>query len=514
MSDLAQNHVAERAELEAVLSSGIFVRAPSLAHMLSYVCEKHFQGQAEELKEYNIAVEALQRPPDFDQKKDSIVRVEAHRLRKRLRSYYQTDGAAHDIHIDLPTGGYAPSFIHRASGGETDAQTAASQPGPPRLVPRPMLAAAAALLVCVMAVFGMWRWRAAASGLAPASDALVARADSPQVPAESISEVRILCGSADTLVDADGRHWVPDRYFTGGTAATDEIGEVLGSLDTALFRHARTGAFTYRIPVKEGVYEVSLYFSEPRYATGAQGAGNETARLFDVLINGQAVLTEMDIFAEAGGGRTMVRRVFRDIEPDAEGMIAIDFRDRVGGALVNGISVVPGVPRQLRPIRVAARASAYTDSSGRFWSSDRYFTGGKLVMRQEAVHDTSDPDLYRGERFGNFSYSVTVAPGSTYTAVLHFAETWFGGGVQGQAGARLFDVFCNGSRLLQNFDVYREAGGPFRAIQRTFKGLKPTPSGRLLFQFNPSRNYAFVNAIEIIDEGRAAPAQSSRLRTP
>ncbi len=95
----------------AILASGILNRAPNLAHLLTYVCAKYFEGAAEQIKEYNIAVEALGRPADFDQKRDSIVRVEAHRLRKRLREYYEADGADHAIRIDIPPGQYAPRFL-------------------------------------------------------------------------------------------------------------------------------------------------------------------------------------------------------------------------------------------------------------------------------------------------------------------------------------------------------------------------------------------------------------------
>src|SRR5580698_11372306 len=94
----------EKAELEAVFASGIFSRAPGLAQILSYVCTKYFEGQSGQVKEYNIAVEALGRPADFDQKRDSIVRVEAHRLRKRLAEYYENEGAAHSIQIEIPPG--------------------------------------------------------------------------------------------------------------------------------------------------------------------------------------------------------------------------------------------------------------------------------------------------------------------------------------------------------------------------------------------------------------------------
>src|ERR1700693_4344526 len=101
----------ERAELESILPSGVFSRAPGLAQLLSYVCNKYFEGESAQVKEYNIAVEALGRPADFDQKRDSIVRVEAHRLRKRLREYYENEGAQHACQIEIPHGQYAPRFV-------------------------------------------------------------------------------------------------------------------------------------------------------------------------------------------------------------------------------------------------------------------------------------------------------------------------------------------------------------------------------------------------------------------
>jgi hypothetical protein len=110
----------EKSELDSVLSSGILERAPSLAHLLTYVCSKYFDGAGEQIKEYNIAVEALGRPPDFDQKKDSIVRVEAHKLRKRLREYYESEGADHPVRIEIPPGQYTPKFIFQHAPVESD----------------------------------------------------------------------------------------------------------------------------------------------------------------------------------------------------------------------------------------------------------------------------------------------------------------------------------------------------------------------------------------------------------
>src|ERR1039458_3846407 len=113
---------AERAELEAVLSSEAFARSPIVAQMLKYICERHFSGQSHDIKEYNIAVDACGRQPNFDQTRDSIVRVEAHRLRKRLQEYYQQQGASHQIQIILPPGNYVPQFIRRVEPGEPPAE--------------------------------------------------------------------------------------------------------------------------------------------------------------------------------------------------------------------------------------------------------------------------------------------------------------------------------------------------------------------------------------------------------
>ena len=102
---------AQRAELDAVLHSEHFTRAPTLAHLLSYLCEKLFAGKAYQIKEYSVGVEVFHRSSSFDQNADSIVRVEANRLRKRLAAYYSGEGASHRLQISIPLGQYVPEFI-------------------------------------------------------------------------------------------------------------------------------------------------------------------------------------------------------------------------------------------------------------------------------------------------------------------------------------------------------------------------------------------------------------------
>lgn len=499
------NLAAERAELQAVLSSGIFARAPSLAQLLCYICLKHFNGEHHLIKEYNIAVEALGRPADFDQKRDSIVRVEAHRLRKRLRQFYEREGAAHEVHIDLPSGAYTPVFL---SASQLPAEIPAPNPNPSDPPPPTLSRSKPAKLWSlrrILATVGLLLAGSLLVLLGTHTRGKVTPVATPQQfqpvdlsSSANVSEIRISAGASTALVDAEGHTWVSDRYFKGGAANADSKLDVNGTLRPQIYQTWRQGDFAYRIPLKPGVYELTLHFVEPVFRHNSEGN-----RTFNVFINGVQVLQEFEILNETTIGQIATVRMWKDIRPGEDGFLTIDFRSQGGAAVVSGISVVAGTAGRLRPIRIAAREEPYTDSVGRLWSPDRHFSSGRLVKRIEAIQGTEDPELYRGERYGRLTYTIPVPTASTYTAIIHFAETWFGGTGTGAVNSRIFDILCNGLMLQQNFDVYKEAGGPFRAIQRTYRGLKPTPTGKLVFQFVPSRNYAFLNAIEILDEAPA-----------
>src|SRR5438270_2556059 len=113
--DLVASPSQERSEVDAVLRSGLFEKAPRLEKFFSYICRLHFEGRADQIKEYSIALEALGRSSDFDPKKDSIVRVEAHRLRKRLEEYYSGPGTDDPVQIVIPNGQYRPQFVLRST---------------------------------------------------------------------------------------------------------------------------------------------------------------------------------------------------------------------------------------------------------------------------------------------------------------------------------------------------------------------------------------------------------------
>ena len=71
------------------------------------------------------------------------------------------------------------------------------------------------------------------------------------------------------------------------------------------------------------------------------------------------------------------------------------------------------------------------------------------------------------------------------------------GSLEGGAGSRIFDVYCNGVALLRNFDIFKEAGGSLKALDKTFHNLEPNAEGKLLLTFVPVRDYACLNAVEV-----------------
>jgi hypothetical protein len=100
-------------ELERILRSQAFRNAPLLQRFLAYVIQKALEGRAEDIKEYSIATEVLNRSSDFDPKTSPLVRVEARRLRERLSQYYASEGAGDAIVFDIPRGGYVPTFVYQ-----------------------------------------------------------------------------------------------------------------------------------------------------------------------------------------------------------------------------------------------------------------------------------------------------------------------------------------------------------------------------------------------------------------
>lgn len=517
MSDPEQQ---ERAALEAVLSSRQFAKCSNLATVLRYVCLKHFEGCASELKEYRIGVEALGRSADFDPTLNSVVRVEIHRLREKLKRYYQTEGRSDSIVISLSPGSYVPQFTRRDAQLEAspeDTVEASENAGPGEALPEgsPLPAAetqasrfrlpglygviallAAAVIILAAYVHRSFRAVKVFSASGPVAQAPLSR--SPTGP----QAIRILAGyRKKEYVDRAGQVWQSDRYFSGGEDTASPERFFWRTLDPTLFETSRVGDFAYNIPLTRGNYELRLYFAETIYGPDTTTGGGEASRIFDVTLNGRTILSNFDVTSDAAGEGVADIRVFENVSPAPDGCLHLRFERKTSDPFVNAIEIDPAPNGEMNPIRIVAQNNSFTDHEGRLWLPDCYFRRGRLALRRIAVENTADPGLYAGERYGHFNYAIPVAP-ARYRLSLQFAETYFGPGNPGGGGpgSRVFDVYCNGTTLLHHFDIFKEAGGANRALEKTFYGIRPGPEGKIILRFVPVTNYACINAVELAEE--------------
>jgi TolB-like protein/Flp pilus assembly protein TadD len=127
---VAVDAAAVRAHLERVLSSQSFKAAKGQSKFLRYVVEEALAGRADAIKEYSIGVEVFGRGQSFDPRISNIVRVEAQRLRSKLAKYYDGEGREEILRIELPKGGYAPTWGSPAEFREAGAVASSRVSGP------------------------------------------------------------------------------------------------------------------------------------------------------------------------------------------------------------------------------------------------------------------------------------------------------------------------------------------------------------------------------------------------
>lgn len=484
----------ERRELEAV--SAALVNSSRLLRLITYIGNRYFQGDTDNLHEYDIATEVFGRSKDtFNGGRDAIVRVEASRLRKRLTEYYAGEGKDHLVHISIPPGSYIPAFTRQSAGPVRLEREIA--PAPPVRRRWPYIVAVAAFGLAIVSGYLFVRARSArkvtvgiTSSNVPQTAPLNAAAY-PEVP------LRMLAGySGKSQIDSAGNVWQPDQYFRYGGNWDRADSVIARSSDPMLFQHWRNGDFYYDIPLRPGVYELHLYFvsAEPN---------SSDFSTFSVHVNSDNVLSGFDVGSDALGADVADERIFRDVSPASDGFLHLAFTSERAPATLNAIEILPGTPGRQLPIRMVMQPRSFTDHNGQFWHPDDYYLDGHTSAKVVQISGSSDPDLFAAERYGHFTYAIPVDTRDRYTLILHFAEFYFGPGASGVGGegSRMFRVMCNGNTLLDNFDIYKEVGS-LHALTKTFYHLKPSAQGKLNITFEPIVNNATVSGIEVLDESQ------------
>ena len=146
-----------------------------------------------------------------------------------------------------------------------------------------------------------------------------------------------------------------------------------------------------------------------------------------------------------------------------------------------------------------APSSRYDIDAG--GTGDSRFSGGETFTSSDPIAGTKQDALYQTERYGDFSYSMAVDNG-TYDVTLKFAELYHDG-----AGARVFDVKAEGKTVLNDFDIWKAAGGDHNAHDVVVPVT--VTDGMLDLKFLSVVNYAKLSGIEVAAAAKEADGNDS-----
>jgi hypothetical protein len=242
-------------------------------------------------------------------------------------------------------------------------------------------------------------------------------------------------------------------------------------------------------PVPKGTYEMHFYFAE---ASDLPVATHNTS----LSINAGPP-EYIDVVDVAGGDNTATSVIATGVARENDGSIHLDYVSEV--SLLNAVEILPTPSAKQLPIRIVANSSPLIDDAKDVWASDRYFSGGRYSQHTK-MENASSLGIYQSARIGRFRYNIPAVPHAYYRVNLYFRDPWFrndNGGIGGP-GSRVFDVACNGTLLLKNFDILAE--GDSKPVLKSFEHVQASAEGRIELYFMPVVNYAAISAIEILPE--------------
>lgn len=202
-----------RTQLERIVASPALASSPQQTALLRFIVGETLASRHERLKAYTIGLEVYHRPASFDPQTDSIVRVEASRLRRRLQQYYLSEGRADPLVIELPPGSYVPRFS-LAARSEEAARAPEPEPLPLPAEERPprlwfaagLVGLGLGLLALVLLLWGLWEWPELPSAV---QELRPTAATERRYPTVAVARFRTPAGDAE------------DAYFSSGM--TEEI---------------------------------------------------------------------------------------------------------------------------------------------------------------------------------------------------------------------------------------------------------------------------------------------------
>ena len=316
--------------------------------------------------------------------------------------------------------------------------------------------------------------------------------------------IRINAGSKTSWQDPTGNVWEADKYFgtKGGmfslcpmNISGTELDEIYCS--ERFYNMWQTPKpFQYDIPItRAAAYSVKLHFAEIYY----KSAGS---RIFDVLVNGKMVKQSLDIAKEVGYAAPLV--VSTVVKLTTAGSIAIELQAKAENPKISAIEIVEltnyVAPPTMAPVAapfnmlINVGGTGFTDTLGRSWKADQYFTGGNTYTDgSNPITGTIEDSLYQTERYGEFKYNVPV-PNGGYEVILHFAELYWQAPKQ-----RLFNIDLEDTVKYSNVDLVALGNGQ-RLQAVTLKKVVKVTDGLVSIAFSnaiPQRDHPKLSGIEI-----------------
>jgi beta-glucanase (GH16 family) len=299
--------------------------------------------------------------------------------------------------------------------------------------------------------------------------------------------------------------------FTSASTNTFNTSLIANPAPQDVYHAERWGPQTWTIAhlTPGASYNVRMHLAESTWT----GIGQ---RQFNVLINGQRVLTNLDIYALAGAQNTVVTQTI-DAIADSNGVIYLQLEP---GAYdqpeIRALDVTPstggvsyGVPSGTTTYMALnsggpAEGSFEADlNGGSFGFAQNPFTTGggvnttTVTIGTAGVSNPAPAAAYQTERYGAFGYLFSgLVANANYSIRLHMAE---GVADYTAAGDRQFNVVVNGSQVLTNYDIFANAGAVNQAVVATVSGVSDE-HGLLSVQFVPgAADLPSIRAIEVTE---------------
>lgn len=256
-----------------------FARSKRYPDLLRYIVAKTLDGESESLKERVLGIEVFHRLPDYDSTRDSIVRVTAAELRKRLFHYYGDPTHQDELRISLPAGAYVPEFMAPTGWPEVGLQQSVSGPTNPvqsssssGQIPLPQAAPPTASL----ASRPKWVWGVVAGVM------LV-------LIAVTVASVLVLRPKKESALDM---FWAPAFRSSGPILICFndhplDTSQLLDAENPVFPTHPASQAQVMSASTVPLIAEISRYFSEHGRASKIQGQSKTT---FDDIKGGPIVL--------------------------------------------------------------------------------------------------------------------------------------------------------------------------------------------------------------------------------